>query len=340
MTEENSAIGALVQQGEARDFEAVAEAWRRDARRMMSSPVDFGHELSELIEGVNRGSPMPFSDKLNFREGEITLWVGQNGAGKSMITGQVASAFAMRGERTLICSFEMSPARTLFRMMRQALGRLPGKDFESVCFSGRWLGWLSSARKDKNPLIWLSNCRSGITPDAVCGMIRVACEENGCKHIFVDNLTKVVSGEDNFNGQKNFVSDLTQLAQDFRAHIHLVTHVRKGNSEADSIDKFSVRGTTAITDLADNVLLLQRNFDKLKKIERGMLSPEEDVSEPDTLLRIAKQRNGDCQNALINLWFDKDSTCFCTDGNCTLPRLCPDWVANSNQANREDDCPF
>ena len=331
---------AMTLGGVSQDFEAAAEDWRKSAQRMLNTPASFAHELNELVEGVNKGSPMPFDDRLRFRDGEITLWVGQNGSGKSMITGQLASVFAMRGERTLICSFEMAPARTLYRMMRQAMGKAPVAGYESACFLGRWLGWLSSARTDKNPLIWLSNCRSGITPEAVCGMIAVACEEHKCKHIIVDNLTKVVSGEDNFNGQKNFVSDLTQLAQDYKAHIHLVTHVRKGNNEAETIDKFSVRGTSAITDLADNVLLLQRNFDKVKKLEQGNLSPEEDVSEPDTFLRLAKQRNGDCQNALIRLWFDSTSTCFCTSGDCKLPVLCPDWVADNSQGNRIDDCPF
>ncbi len=341
MTEESDfGIEAMTLQGTSRDFEAVAKDWREDAKRNICEPGAFIHELTELIEGKNDGTPFPLDPRLRFREGEVTLWVGQNGSGKSMMTGQMASSFAMRGERTLICSFEMSPARTLFRMLRQAMGRYPTSKVETTMFTGRWMNWLHQTRKDKKPLIYLSNCRAGITPLAACGMGAYAAETYGCKHIIIDNLMKVVSGEDNYNEQKNFVADLTQLAQDFKCHVHLVHHVRKGNSESDSIDKFSVRGTSAITDLADNVLLLQRNFDKIKRIEKGILNAEDEAGEPDSFLRIAKQRNGDTQNALVKLWYHPDAACFCTDSSGALPVLCPDWVAGSSQSDRIDDCPF
>lgn len=338
--ENDLGIEAMTLQADERDYTAIARDWREEAKQNIREPGDFVSELNALVRGENNGTPFPLDPRLSFREGEVTLWVGQNGSGKSMMTGQMASAFAMRGERTLICSFEMSPARTLFRMMRQAMGRYPKHEAATTVFLGHWLNWLHQSRKDKKPLIYLSNCRAGITPDAACGMGAYAAETLGCKHIIIDNLMKVVSGEDNYNAQKDFVSDLTQLAQDFKCHVHLVHHVRKSGSESDAIDKFSVRGTSAITDLADNVLLLQRNFDKIKRIEKGILTAEDEAGEPDSFLRIAKQRNGDVQNALIKLWYHPDAACFCTDGSGVLPVLCPDWVAGCDQMDRMDDCPF
>ncbi len=341
---EDFGIESMQISDEKHDFSAAVESWRSEAKSAMGTADQFFTALNRLVEGKDYGSPFFFDSRIAFRPGEITLWAGQNGSGKSMITGQMASNFAMRGERTLICSFEMAPERTLFRMLRQAMGKYPKPCADTAIFMGRWLRWLKGGFGNKRqpvaPLLWLSKCRAGINPDIVCGMIAVACEEYQCKQIIIDNLTKVVSGEDNYNGQKNFVADLTQLAQDYGAHIHLVAHVRKGSNESDAIDKFSVRGASAITDLADNVMLIQRNFDKLRKLERGMLSPEEDKQEPDSYLRLAKQRNGDCQSALIKLWFDTNAACFCKEIGGQLPVLCPDWVADSDQTDREDDCPF
>lgn len=337
--EMNDALSQMEIGADTRDFAEAARDWRIEAKGMIGKPADFLPDLMGLIEGKNEGTPFCFDDRLYFRPGEVTLWVGQNGSGKSMLTGQLALNFALRQERTIVCSFEMAPARTLFRMMRQCMGKKPSGNGEAALFAGKWLRWLTGDPKSV-PLMLLSKCRAGLTPDIACGIIAVACGEYGCKHVFVDNLMKVVSGEDNLNGQKNFVSDLTQLAQDYSAHIHLVHHVRKGNSESDSIDKFSVRGTSAITDLVDNILLIERNHDKIKKMERGMLTEESDINDPDTFLRIAKQRNGDCQNALIKLWYQPDACAFCRDASRELPVLCPDWVAGKSQTNRLDDVPF
>ena len=53
-----------------------------------------------------------------FRPGEVTVWGGANGNGKSMVTGFVSLGLLAQGERCCIASFEMKPIRTLERMAR------------------------------------------------------------------------------------------------------------------------------------------------------------------------------------------------------------------------------
>ena len=69
---------------------------------------------------------MPWRSMLNqfdFKAGEVTLYAGGNGGGKSLITGQIALGLIKQGEKVCIMSFEMKPKRTLMRMTRQFSGQ-------------------------------------------------------------------------------------------------------------------------------------------------------------------------------------------------------------------------
>ena len=74
-------------------------------------------------------------------------------------------------------------------------------------------------------------------------MARYCAKELGIKHVFIDSLMKCVRGEDDFNGQKDFVDELCSLARDNQIHIHLVHHIRKLSSEAETPDKTDVKGS-------------------------------------------------------------------------------------------------
>ena len=59
---------------------------------------------------------MPWSkthSTFQFRQGEVTLYAGSNGGGKSLITGQIAMSLMKQNQRICIASFEMKPKRTL-----------------------------------------------------------------------------------------------------------------------------------------------------------------------------------------------------------------------------------
>ena len=57
-----------------------------------------------------------------FRDGEVTVYAGGNGGGKSLITGQIALNLIRQGQKVCIASFEMKPEKTLERMVRQFSG--------------------------------------------------------------------------------------------------------------------------------------------------------------------------------------------------------------------------
>ena len=53
-----------------------------------------------------------------FRPGEVTLWAGQNGHGKTQIVSQVVLSLMGQEEKVVVGSFEMKPGTTLAMMCR------------------------------------------------------------------------------------------------------------------------------------------------------------------------------------------------------------------------------
>ena len=137
-------------------------------------------------------------------------------------------------------------------------------------------------------------------------MTRYCAMELGVKHIVIDSLMKCVKGEDDFNGQKNFVDELTALARDHNVHIHLVHHIRKLVNEEQQPNKHDLKGSGSISDQVDNVFLMWRNKRKENMRNRG---EQIDETIPDAFLMCEKQRNGEHQEWL-SLWYHAASQQF------------------------------
>lgn len=243
-----------------------------------------------------------------FRPGEVTVWGGANGNGKSLVTGQVALSLIAQNHRVCVASFEMKPKKTLERMGRQFSGFNPDAP------------WVAGSEEAKNELIavyedfqgwtdnklWLYDQQGTVTAKQVCAVIRYCAKELGIDHFFVDSLMKCVAAEDDYNGQKIFVDELTAIARDHQIHIHLVHHIKKPDSEDAKPNKYQYKGSGAITDQVDNVISVWRNKAKEKLREAGKPVEEGD---PDSLLICDKQRNGEWEGS-IGLWFHKESMQF------------------------------
>ena len=282
------------------DFEQAYHALASESQ--LHNATCFAEPVFALIQGSLTGTPCVFEPRLQFRQGEVTIWGGINGHGKSLLTGQLALALLNQGERSSIMSFEMAPARTILRMMRQSIDRRPTVD-----------DVLPFCKRIDRGLLFL-NIQGAISTEAVMGAAIVSVQRFKARHIFIDNLMKCVHGEDDYNAQKDFVQQLCDLARVLNCHIHVVHHVRKQNDEFEELNKFSFRGAAAIVDQVDNAVIIQRNRAKEKAIEADGYDMTKDSIEPDTYLRIVKQRNGDHEGT-TGLWFNKFRTAFCLDAS-------------------------
>ncbi len=245
---------------------------------------------------------------VQFRPGEVTVWGGANGNGKSLVTGQVALSFCSQGEKVCIASFEMKPMKTLERMARQWSNFNPSDPaFMSAPHAMPMFLDLYGQFKDwTDNKLWLYDQQGTVTASQVCAVVRYCAKEKGITHFFIDSLMKCVASEDDYNGQKMFVDELTAIARDHGIHVHLVHHIRKPSDESHKPSKYDYKGTGAITDQVDNVISVWRNKKKEKDAQAGKQVAD---GEPDALLICDKQRNGEWEGQ-IGLWFDKNSQQF------------------------------
>ncbi len=223
--------------------------------------------------------------KIAFRPGEVSLWAGINGHGKSMMLSQVALDLLIQNQKILILSFEMKPARQMQRMSRQAYAR----DVPPVEFLRQFHQWTDGK-------LWMYDHTGAVHWQQVLAVCRYASEKFGITHFIIDSMMKCVKGDDDYNAQKDFVNELCGFAQARLAHVHLVHHVRKGESEDKTPGKFDIKGAGAITDQVDNVFTVWRN----KRAER------EQSGDPTAILKCDKQRNGEWEG-MLGFWFHPDS---------------------------------
>lgn len=272
--------------------------------------------VQELIDKLGKVSvekravmPWPKTHKLvQFRPGEVTLWGGANGHGKSLVTGQVALSLCAQDERVCVASFEMKPLKTLERMARQwstfnpndlAFAGTPGAVEQFRDLYEQFRDWTDTR-------LWLYDKQGTVKASQVCAVARYAVQELKVSHFIVDSLMKCVAGEDDYNGQKDFIDQITAIARDTGAHIHVIHHIRKPSTEDSLPGKYDYKGSGAITDQVDNVISVWRNKRKEKDRAAGKKVSDE---EPDCKLICDKQRNGEWEG-VIGLWFDPNSQQF------------------------------
>lgn len=262
--------------------------------------------LDAVIEHFSRpqlltGALLPWQKTENIvrlRRGELSIWPGMNGHGKSMLVGQVALSLMAQGEKVCIASMEMKPHETMQRMCRQAFGcNQPAiRDLRDL---HRWT----------DGKLWIYDQQGAVTPDRILSVARYTQDKLGVNHFIVDNLLSCGIPEDGEgwqSKQKQFVLDLSCHAHDTRQAVHLLAHVRKGKDELAPPSKYDVRGSASITDLADNVFTVWRNKAKEKAKDDGLASHDRDA---DCLLIVDKCRHGEWEGR-IQLWFDRASQSY------------------------------
>lgn len=259
--------------------------------------------LDEVIEyfhskAKDEGKNLPwhkFNGRFDIRPHEVTLWMGYSGHGKSLALSQVMMALMAKGEKCLIASLEMRPSATMARMGRMASGGAK----PTVEAIKRFHEWTDER-------LWIYDQHGSVSPERIHNLCRYAQSELGVKHIVVDSLMKIVRDEKDAAIAKDFVDGLCVIARDTGLHIHLVHHSRKGEDESSVPGKHDARGTSSITDLVDNCVIVWKNKPKQEAIASGN-KPKYDF---DALIKVDKQRHAEGWEGAVGLWFHEGSNQF------------------------------
>lgn len=290
------------------DFGAYLKA--TESEQKVREASIFLEELEEEIRSPIKETPilLPWAKthgEFAFRPGEVTLYAGSNGGGKSLITGQVALSLIQQHQRVCIASFEMKPKRSLERMLRQ----FSGENIYKPRYQDKqeYLNQIINRLKVfSNNHLWFYDQQGTTSAAQVIAVARYCAVKLGITHIFIDSLMKCVQGEDDYNGQKYFIDELCALARDHNVHIHLIHHIRKLSNEESTPNKHDIKGTGAIADQVDNVFMVWRNK---KKEHTAAAGGSVDPQTNDAMLMCEKQRNGEVED-WYSLWFHRESQQF------------------------------
>lgn len=292
----------LMQGAEKVDFEgAISDAKPQDPEELRQASEFMARVKAAFYPAQNfERDPVLRLDKeldwFEFRAGELSVWTGINGHGKSLMVSQVMLGLMAQGERVVVFSGEMTPERQVKRMVKQA----SGLDRPAPAFIDAIGHWMT----DK---FWLFNVVGSAGLDRLLQVFLYANKRYGVRHFVIDSLMMTDVPEDGPGAmtlQKDAMRKMCDFARRNGCHIHLVAHPRKGRDESQAPGKMDVAGSSKITDGADNIFTV---WAALRD------ESQEATDERDATLELKKQRNGDIQHFTLPLWFNKQAQQFCTN---------------------------
>ena len=283
--------------------------YKAKSPRQFIKPVeDFLAEASELLkEGLHLSGDktcwMGLDDKFRFREGEVTIWSGYNGSGKSLVMGQCA-LWLTEDSSVLIASMEMKGAVTVSRMLRQGFGnRHPTDKF------------IKEFKNRTESKLWIYDQTDNVSIEDIMSMIDWAAEKKGIKHIMIDSLMMCGVNQEIGDSQKAFMAQLCTKAKEFNIHIHLVAHSKKPPQGLKNYipNRYDISGSAKIADLAFNVIIINPNEQKKRDRQDNRPTAYDD---PDGWFIVDKQRNGEWTGNFG--FFFHSSSLRCTEEYCDV----------------------
>lgn len=264
--------------------------------------------------------------KVLFRPNELSIWTGINGHGKSQFLGEIILQMITQGAKVCIASMELKPERLLARMCRQSTAmREPSPEYINAVFDA----W--------DDHLWLFELLGTANSQTLLDVFLYARQRYGIDVFVIDSFLKLDIAEDDYKAQKEFIVKLVDFKNLHNCQIHLVVHPRKGIDESMPSRKMDIKGTGAITDMADNSFSIWRNKLKEELLElqqKGIALGEKELEKlkmPDSAVYCDKQRHGEWEG-VMRFWYDKDSFRY-MDNAGKKPKPYVDWSKLNDSAN-------
>lgn len=201
------------------------------------------------------------------RHGELYVITSGSGMGKSTLCRELEYYFGcIRGEPCGIVALEESTRKSGLELMSLFLNKRLILDNEGVSEEER-----SRAFKETigNGNFYLYDHFGSLDTGNLLSKLRYLIIGLGCKRIFLDHVSIVVSGMDNDEdgGERKAIdklmTNLRSLVEETGCTMFVVSHLKrpekKGHEEGAQVSLSQLRGSGAIAQLADMVIGLERN---------------------------------------------------------------------------------
>lgn len=201
------------------------------------------------------------------RHGELYVFTSGSGMGKSTILRELEYYFGVqRGELCGIVALEESTRKTGMELMSIHLNKRLILDPEGVDEDERGRAFNETIGNGK---FFLYDHFGSLDSGNLLSKLRYMIVSLGCKRIFLDHISIVVSGmdTDEDGGERKAIdklmTNLRSLVEETGATMFVVSHLKrpekKGHEEGAQVSLSQLRGSGAIAQLSDMVIGLERN---------------------------------------------------------------------------------
>lgn len=201
------------------------------------------------------------------RHGELYVFTSGSGMGKSTILRELEYYFGVqRGELCGIVALEESTRKTGMELMSIHLNKRLILNPECADESERGKAFNETIGNGK---FFLYDHFGSLDSGNLLSKLRFMIVSLGCKRIFLDHISIVVSGmdTDEDGGERKAIdklmTNLRSLVEETGATMFVVSHLKrpekKGHEEGAQVSLSQLRGSGAIAQLSDMVIGLERN---------------------------------------------------------------------------------
>lgn len=258
-----------------RSGDLVSAIWNAKPYRPdgIVSGQDLYEKCVEGLDSLKDSVAYPFQalqSKTNgARHGELYVITSGSGMGKSTLLRELEYFFGVsKGETCGVVALEESTAKTGLELMSIFLNRRLILNVDNGSVSKEELKSAFDATIG-NGKFFLYDHFGSLDSGNLLSKLRYMIVALGCKRIFLDHISIVVSGMDNSDdgGERKAIdklmTNLRSLVEETGCTMYVVSHLKrpdkKGHEEGAQVSLSQLRGSGAIAQLADMVIGLERN---------------------------------------------------------------------------------
>lgn len=222
-----------------------------------------------------------------FLPGDVTVWTGYPGHGKSTVISWLMSLEVKAGRAVFVGSFEQASGITGATFLKQYRGQ-DRLSIEEV----------STSLQAVKHRFYLFREVGGSDAWEVLEAMKYCFHRFGCTEFVIDNLMllKAERMDDAFKWQLDWLQAVIDFANECKVHVHLVAHPKK-TDEDNAPRMYDILGASQIPGLVDNVAAVYR------------VTPKKSDGPKKVEIYSRKQRNGGWVGR-VSLFFDRGTQTF------------------------------
>lgn len=257
--------------------------------------------------------------------GQVSVWSGLNGSGKSAFLNQQTVEYIRQGYKVMLFSAELmdySIKNILYRLIAGKKSLTQSENGTYWYLANDSLKAIIDAYIGNN--LYVYNNKFGAKPDEIMATIRYAKEKLGVQVVILDNLmTMDLKGyaQNKYEAQSEFAKKIAVLAKELQVHIHIVMHPTKTTG---FLRKNDISGSADLSNAVDNVFIIHRNsndFEKSYTEFNPKAKGNKELFKHDTFIEICKNREEGIQDRLLEFYFLPESKQIVEKENQEKPYL-------------------